>query len=342
METKKIISFFIVLLFLLTSCSTGNTFLDDIKFKSDVETNNIVDEVDDNISIEVYFCPREDCEGELLNFLKQSEYEIKCAFFDFRLKEVEKVLYDKNALLILDHRYFDELHYYNASGSNLIIDNQSALMHNKMCVVDGEYVFTGSFNPTENGAYKNNNNMLIIHSRKLAKNYLKEIDEWIDDDKYETPYPYIEMDEIQIKSYFCPEDNCGEAVVEEIKKANESIYFMTFSFTHNSIANNILLKYDDGVEVKGIFESRQAGSKYSKYHVMEYQDIDVMKDGNKYNMHHKVFIIDNETVITGSFNPSNNGDKRNDENIVIIKDKKVAKEFLEEFELIYNETKNTI
>ena len=48
-------------------------------------------------------------------------------------------------------------------------------------------------------------------------------------------------------------------------------------------------------------------------------------------MHHKVFIIDNRTVITGSFNPTKNGDTRNDENILIIHDEKIAGKYLEEF-----------
>jgi len=48
-------------------------------------------------------------------------------------------------------------------------------------------------------------------------------------------------------------------------------------------------------------------------------------------MHHKVFIIDNATVVTGSFNPSQNADTRNDENMLIIHDPSIAARFLEEF-----------
>jgi phosphatidylserine/phosphatidylglycerophosphate/cardiolipin synthase-like enzyme len=54
-------------------------------------------------------------------------------------------------------------------------------------------------------------------------------------------------------------------------------------------------------------------------------------------MHHKVFIIDNKTVITGSYNPTKNANERNDENILIIHDKKIAEKYLKEFERIYYE-----
>jgi len=51
-------------------------------------------------------------------------------------------------------------------------------------------------------------------------------------------------------------------------------------------------------------------------------------------MHHKVWIIDGKTVITGSFNPTKAGNEKNDENLVIIHDKEIAGQYLEEFKRI--------
>ena len=51
-------------------------------------------------------------------------------------------------------------------------------------------------------------------------------------------------------------------------------------------------------------------------------------DNNKPGkMHHKVFIIDNKTVITGSYNPTKNGNENNDENILIIYSEELAGEY---------------
>ena len=55
-------------------------------------------------------------------------------------------------------------------------------------------------------------------------------------------------------------------------------------------------------------------------------------------MHHKAFIIDKKTVVTGSFNPTANGDKHNDENLIIIEDEEIAGQFVEEFERVYAES----
>ena len=52
-------------------------------------------------------------------------------------------------------------------------------------------------------------------------------------------------------------------------------------------------------------------------------------------MHHKVFIIDNETIATGSFNPTLSADTKNDENLLIMHDKKIADAFMKEFENLW-------
>jgi phosphatidylserine/phosphatidylglycerophosphate/cardiolipin synthase-like enzyme len=54
-------------------------------------------------------------------------------------------------------------------------------------------------------------------------------------------------------------------------------------------------------------------------------------------MHHKVFIIDRETVIFGSFNFSDSANRRNDENILIVHDPVFASFFVEEFEAVWQE-----
>ncbi|HLD04135.1 MAG TPA: phospholipase D-like domain-containing protein [Candidatus Nanoarchaeia archaeon] len=52
-------------------------------------------------------------------------------------------------------------------------------------------------------------------------------------------------------------------------------------------------------------------------------------------MHHKVFIIDNEIVITGSYNPTAGGDAKNRENILIIHNTNIAAQFIIEFERVW-------
>lgn len=53
-------------------------------------------------------------------------------------------------------------------------------------------------------------------------------------------------------------------------------------------------------------------------------------------MHHKFCVIDNEVVITGSYNWTASADKRNNENLLVIHDAKIAQEYSAEFNRLWN------
>lgn len=314
---------------LLTGCSTGKGAI--------TETF-----VQDQGKIEVYFCPQEECEAALVSFLDSAEQSIHCALFDIGLKSVQEKLLEKEQ--DLEVKIVTDDDYLKKFNHPFVKADAHGLMHNKYCIIDGKKTSTGSMNPTENDAHKNNNNLLLIDSTVIAQNYEDEFQElWNGNfkkgNKVKNPKMMLHDQKtgLRVETYFCPEDQCSEQVKEELQKAEKSIYFMIFSFTHEGIANILLLKNLDNVEVKGVMEVKQI-SEYSEFNRLLQNQIDVRKDGNRNNLHHKTFIIDEKTVITGSFNPTANGDKNNDENLIIIEDEEIAKRFMEEFEKVYSES----
>jgi phosphatidylserine/phosphatidylglycerophosphate/cardiolipin synthase-like enzyme len=56
-------------------------------------------------------------------------------------------------------------------GISTFIDAVHAIAHNKIIIVDGEVVLTGSFNFTKAAEEKNAENLLIIHGQALAAKY---------------------------------------------------------------------------------------------------------------------------------------------------------------------------
>ncbi len=134
--------------------------------------------------------------------------------------------------------------------------------------------------------------------------------------------------------YFCPREDCKGVVLNELDKAENSIYFLLYSFTDEDISN-LLINKSKNIEIKGVIEGQRINNLENKYSHLLKNDIQIKKDKNKYLMHHKVWIIDKKIVITGSANPSKNGYLRNNDNIVVIKDKKVAERYLEEFFRLY-------
>lgn len=192
-------------------------------------------------------------------------------------------------------------------------------------------------------AYLNNNNLLRLRSSQLAENYTKEFEEMFTDDLFgpdirpATPNPRLTIDGVEVENYFSPDDHPADQIVEEINNAQQSIYFLAFSFTSDPLAEAIIARAQRGVTVAGVMEESQAESNIGgDYKLFVTSGINVRLDGNPRNMHNKVIIIDKHTVITGSYNFSSSTETRNDENIVIIHDTEVAALYLDEFEKIYD------
>jgi phosphatidylserine/phosphatidylglycerophosphate/cardiolipin synthase-like enzyme len=231
--------------------------------------------------------------------------------------------------------------------------SERGLMHNKFVVIDGQWVWTGSWNFTENGTYRNNNHAVLIASPSLAENYTTEFEEMFAGQfgagsKADTPHPRIVITartegqqgrRIEMKSYFAPEDGVADEIIAQIKAARERIRFLAFVFTSEEIAAAMLERADAGVVVQGVMESRNVDGQYDQYEHLKSTVHDVLLDGNPYIMHHKLIIIDDETVILGSYNFTHSAETINDENTLIIHDAQVAALFVEEFGRMYEQAR---
>jgi phosphatidylserine/phosphatidylglycerophosphate/cardiolipin synthase-like enzyme len=63
------------------------------------------------------------------------------------------------------------------AGIPVVSETGRGLMHNKFAIIDGRIVWTGSYNLTENGVPKHNNNAIEIVSEELSKIFEAEFDE---------------------------------------------------------------------------------------------------------------------------------------------------------------------
>jgi len=129
-----------------------------------------------------------------------------------------------------------------------------------------------------------------------------------------------------------------DKLVTYIKSAKMSVRFMIFTYTDTRLASAMIERFNAGVKVEGVIENREAP--YGVLPTLFCANLPVKTDGNKYTMHHKVIIIDDNIVITGSFNFTKSADKANDDNILVIHSPAVAALYLSEFNRIYG-TGNT-
>lgn len=107
---------------------------------------------------------------------------------------------------------------------------------------------------------------------------------------------------------------------------------MAFSFTHDGLGAAMRERVAAGVEVSGIFETFGSETIYSEMAPLYCAGADVRQDGNAGMFHHKVMIVDDTVVVTGSLNFSDHAAGGNDENILMLADAGIAGLYLEEFD----------
>ncbi len=222
------------------------------------------------------------------------------------------------------------------AGIPVVYDQKSALMHNKFMILDGSTVWTGSMNYTINDIYRNNNHLIALRSRRAAAAYLAEFDEMFVTREFSRTRSTVNdlsfnQDGTPVQIMFAPEGEIVSTLVDTLGTAQTSIKFMAFSFTLEEVADALLERAADNVTVEGVFELIGSDTSSSRLRVLKCAGLDARIDGNPYRLHHKVFIIDNQTVVFGSFNFSNSAADTNDENLLIISDPDLAAQFTAEY-----------
>ncbi|MEX2375318.1 MAG: phospholipase D family protein [Dehalococcoidia bacterium] len=137
-----------------------------------------------------------------------------------------------------------------------------------------------------------------------------------------------------IDLHFSPNGGAAEAVIHEIRQAHESILVAAYAFTSAPIAEALLRARDRGVEVVVIMDRLQRTNQYSSSTFFVNQGIPVYIAVGPASYHHKVMLIDDGVIITGSMNFTKAGDERNAENLLIIRDKpELMKAYTERIEV---------
>jgi phosphatidylserine/phosphatidylglycerophosphate/cardiolipin synthase-like enzyme len=288
---------------------------------------------------------------QLINYINGAQDTIHIASFEFDLTPVAEALIAAHkrgveVQWVTDDEYGIEADEEEGRGQFAMLedagievkdDGRSALMHNKFWIFDRQTVWTGSTNITVNGNFRNNNNVIVIDSPRVAEIYEREFAEmWAGEFGPTSPSTAGDqaatIDGTPVRILFAAEDEVISQLIPLVESAKSSIRFMAFSFTHDDLGAAVLARANAGVDVQGIFETRGSETEYSELPALYCAGVPVRQDGNPGTFHHKVFIIDDQIVVTGSLNFSDNADESNDENVVIVTNGDIAARYLEEFE----------
>ncbi len=130
--------------------------------------------------VEVYFSPKGGCTEAVVKEIAAARSTILVQAYNFTSAPIAKALVDAHkrgvdVQIILDKSNHTEK-YSSADflvnmGIPVRIDTKHAIAHNKIMVIDGQAVITGSFNFTKAAEENNAENLLVIRSPELAVKY---------------------------------------------------------------------------------------------------------------------------------------------------------------------------
>ena len=219
------------------------------------------------------------------------------------------------------------------------------LMHNKFFIADGEYVWTGSANISDTGIGGYNANVVAsIKSKFIAEHYLIEFEQMFTDGSFHRSKEKLKKKEIKtningqkVELFFSPQGYAMyRGVIPLIKDAKKSIDVSIFFLTHKNISKELVAAKNRGIDVRVIIDATSASNGYSKHQYLRDNGISLKVENWGGKMHMKSAIIDSKHLIMGSMNWTSAGESKNDENTLIIRNAKDAKNYQEFFNLLWS------
>lgn len=131
-------------------------------------------------NIQVYFSPKGGCTEAVVRELGKARSSVLVQAYSFTSAPIAKAVVDAHkrgvkVYVILDKSQrtanYSSADFLNNSSVPIYIDAKHAIAHNKVMVIDGQTVLSGSFNFTVAAEQSNAENLLVIDDAKLAGEY---------------------------------------------------------------------------------------------------------------------------------------------------------------------------
>ena len=138
--------------------------------------------------------------------------------------------------------------------------------------------------------------------------------------------------------YFSPNGGCQQAVLTEINKAQKTIDIAMYELTSREIAQALVEAKEKKVKIRIVLDKGQGNGIYSKSTYLIRKGVDVKYHLGLGLMHNKFTVIDDQVLLTGSFNWTASAEKKNAENLLVITDKEVIEKYVKQFKNLWAES----
>jgi len=250
-----------------------------------------------------------------------------------RIRFVYDESFDTSKTYYHDNNIIKNIAELSRSDRTSSVTQSNMLMHNKFIIFDKKTVFTGSMNFSKTGlSGYDENDIVIISAPEVAGLYEKEFEQMLEGKfhsaklKHSASNKFLVSDS-EIEVYFSPQDKSSKRVVELIRSSKHYIYIPTFLITHKHITEELINAKKRGVDVRIIMDANNVYTRNTKHAVLRNSGVPLKIENFAGKLHSKTMIIDDEYIIMGSMNFSNSGENKNDENMLVIKNPRFAKNY---------------
>jgi len=251
---------------------------------------------------------------------------------DFALKQVAELVKDE----LNGSKWVD---FFNSFGARDIYDDLGLPdigKNNQQRPSKKEYIFKrfSDFNNT----HKLQEEILRIVS--FREELCKLINDIIIPEKYKIELvdgQYIMMGDVHETNHTIETEahfqDIQSKILSELSKARVSIIVAVAWFTNQTLADKLIEKNNEGLDIRVLLYNDYINrNHHANFSSITVKMMNAIRGGK---MHDKFCVIDNQVVVTGSYNWSTSAEFRNDENIAILRDNQRASDFSVEFRRLW-------
>jgi phosphatidylserine/phosphatidylglycerophosphate/cardiolipin synthase-like enzyme len=141
---------------------------------------------------------------------------------------------------------------------------------------------------------------------------------------------------IDTEVYFCPEDDCLEKLLSLIDSSKKSIDCAVYDISLLSVTDALISKAEEGVKIRFVSDYQRSEIKNSNLGLLKSSDVSVITNPSESSyMHNKFCVFDEKTVWVGSMNFTLNGNYKNNNNVLVLKDKELVKAYTQKIDSFF-------
>ena len=272
-----------------------------------------------------------------------SDREIAAALIDAHKRGVfvEALLCRRGQIEALD----PQGRYLHEAGVPVFLNGRFRAEHNKVMLIDGHTVQTGSYNYRFDADVLDAENIVFVRSPALFARYFEEYGRRkAEAVPYDLEGPFKERDEIGEKTdageafghhfsfealpmgvHFAPGD-AKQTIIRHIDNTRHSLVLHTYYFSDQAIAEAVVRAKERGVHVEAVLSAKAEQKDPQEFlgPMLAAKGIPVWLDPEHRNAHNKVILYDGEIVQTGSYNLKEGVDTINAENVLFLHSRDLA------------------